>query len=37
MHEQSKAAKQRFNDGHFHARYFVGKGFLPQRSGCTAV
>jgi FkbM family methyltransferase len=26
MHEQSKAAKRRFNDGAFHTRYFVGKG-----------
>src|SRR5438477_4987759 len=26
MWEQSKAAKRRFNDGLFHARYFVGKG-----------
>jgi len=26
MYEQSKAAKRRFNDGAFHARYFVGTG-----------
>ena len=26
MHEQSKAAKRRYNDGAFHSRYFVGNG-----------
>lgn len=26
MHEQSKSAKRRFYDGHFIAKYFVGKG-----------
>ena len=26
MYEQSKAAKRRFYDGSFHARYFVGEG-----------
>ncbi|MBF0613874.1 MAG: tetratricopeptide repeat protein [Magnetococcales bacterium] len=26
MHEQSKAAKRRFNDGGFHQRWFVGHG-----------
>jgi ubiquinone/menaquinone biosynthesis C-methylase UbiE len=26
MHEQSKAAKRRFDDGNFHNRYFIGKG-----------
>lgn len=26
MYEQSKAAKRRYNDGAFHARYFVGRG-----------
>ena len=26
MWEQSKAAKRRFYDGLFHARYFVGRG-----------
>ncbi|MBF0461497.1 MAG: methyltransferase domain-containing protein, partial [Magnetococcales bacterium] len=26
MHEQSKAAKRRFNDGSFHNRWFVGHG-----------
>lgn len=26
MHEQSKAAKRRYNDGDFHSRYFRGEG-----------
>lgn len=26
MHEQSKAAKRRFDDGNFHNRYFMGRG-----------
>lgn len=26
MHEQSKAAKRRFDDGNFHNRYFIGRG-----------
>ncbi len=26
MHEQSKAAKRRFNDGNFHSKYFRGVG-----------
>lgn len=26
MHEQSKAAKRRYDDGNFHNRYFIGRG-----------
>mgnify|MGYP000444849738 CR=1 FL=1 len=26
MWEQSKSTKRRFNDGHFHNKYFVGHG-----------
>ena len=26
MWEQSKSVKRRFNDGHFHNKYFVGHG-----------
>ena len=26
MHEQSKSAKRRFDDGNFHNRYFIGNG-----------